>query len=414
MKLTLDAVLSYILGSLNQYSVNAGHVDVNGDPKYVFFGEHFTMPNYDWRKSLIKIDYFGRMKAIPVIPTVLVRDSSLSSTGSQINTCFNSFTLHIYIKPDQVNNIRLVLEDFIRDENDNNAIASIEGYQVLKSYESFSIDDEAFLGAPDGESRHRLTLEFTLDAFDDGLVTSADFELRINDVTCEYLSWRFEKAHMMLSNEPNDLNGKSLYSVDYVHEFGFTVELFWNEENPSVQTIRNELFSYTEINRSYKVELLFKGNNILAQRNMIIAGSRTQDVPPQIQTFVLTFEYEHKRAGVRVRTDSGTYTDLPVYAFAYVYNAQPHTATYFGSNVVKNTKVGIANGWNITFPMVEGDPLIEQMVHEVFSEVSDNTYWLEITYFGRTYEYPVILVESRIETDNAAYDLLSVAFVRAR
>jgi len=416
MKLTLDAVLQYVLKGLNQYTYDMGYTDVNGDPKYVFFGEHFTMPNYDWRKSVIKLDAFGRAKFIPIIPTVLTRETAISSTGSQVNTCFNTFTLHFYIKPEQITDIQLILENFIRVENDINALTAIEEYQVLKSYGAFTIDDEEFLGAPDGESRHRVTLDFTLDAFDDGLVTSAAFELVINGITTTYLSWRFEKANMMLANKPDTPQGMNLYGIDYLHEMGLVVELFWDENNSAVQQIRNDLFCHYVINKSYDVKLLFNGVNLLEDKPMIITGNRTQDVPPQLNTFILTFEYVNLRAGVRIKNiTSDTYTDdIPVYAFAYVYNAQPHSATYFGSNVVKNTKVGVANGWNITFGMVQGNPLIEQMVDEVFNEVGYNTYMIEITYFGRVYEYPVIIAESRIETDNAAYDLLSLTFVRAK
>lgn len=416
--LTQDQILNKIKSDLNTLAIELGYVDDEERPLYYFHGEVSTYDNYDWIKSIETYNMeIKNLKYLSIIPFALIRDASNPSNGEKIMERLDEYAFYAYIKTSQIDGVRDLLEEYMFRENMTNNLVEIEGSNVLKHFSNFAIDDEELLGAPDGESRHQVTLMFTYDIFESSLTSSKDYVLKIDGEEIKYLSWRFEKANMVIANNQNSPSGTQITNVNKLHEITMVCELYLDKNSAAIQKIKDDLTSQTRTNTSYEVDLTSDGTTFL-KTSMILNGGKTTDTPPQINTMEVTFALSYERLNIRL----GLYDrpeqllePLPVVNYKIGHAAALYTATYFGDNASRSKVVGLAKGFMITIPiMTSGSTLMTSLLDEVLGKVYTNVYTLEVTYLGVVKLFNVVLNDSAIESTDAAYDIISLVFVEAK
>lgn len=423
MLLEQEKILNKVRADLNALAIELGFVDDEGRPLYHFYGELSTYDNYDWIKSIETYNADDTLKYLPIIPFALIRDNSVPSSGETINERLDEYSFYTYIKTHQIDDIREIFETYMARENMDNNLVEIEGSNVLKRFSNFIIDDEELAGAPDGDSRHQVVMSFSYDIFELSLTSSKDYELLIDDVRVKYLSWRFEKANMVIANNSNTNAGTILQNVNKLHEVVLVCELYLDKSNTSVLKVRDDLFSLHKTNTSYKLELKLDGESIFTD-NVILNGGKTTDVPPQINTMEVTFALSYERAAISIGllgvTDENgeqVLERIPVLKYKFGHAAALYTATYFGDNSSRSRVVGLAKGILLTVPVLVNEPedsIMNIIIQEVLGKVYTNHYVVQFTYLGITREYQLVLNESAIESDDAAYDIVSLIFVEAK
>ena len=423
MLLTQEQILAKIKSDLNALVIELGFVDDKGRPLYFFHGELSTYDSYDWIKSIETYGEDDELKYLPIIPFALIRTNSTTSAGETIKERLDEYDFSCLIRAGEKEDIREIFETYMARENITNNLVQIEDSNVLKNFSNFVIDDEQLPGAPDGNSRHQCILQFTYNIFESSLTSSKDYTLLIDDIPVKYVSWRFEKANMVVANSDNSPSGKVLTNLNKLHEITLVCELYLDKENISAMKVREDLFAMFKTNTSYKVQLQCDGEDLFNQ-NMVLNGGKTTDTPPQINAMEVTFALSYERAKIRIGI-SGEFTDpenpgqvfedIPIATYKFGHAAALYTATFFGDNASKSQVVGLAKGIALTVPiLMSGSIVMESLLSEVLGKVYTNKYAIEITYLNVTRYYIVVLTESAITSDDAAYDIVTLVFSEAK
>ena len=419
--ITQDQVLSKVIGDLNALVLTLGFKDTKGNPFYVFYGEVATYESYNFIKSLESVGTDEKLKYVPIIPVALIRDDSTPSAGETINERLDRYQLFCYIKDTAKDDMRLLFETYMANENMVNNLSELDGTTILKNFSNFIIDNEAMVGAPDGESRHQVSLKFSYDLFESSLTTSKDYKLLIDGKEIKYLSWRFEKANMFISNSANTTTGKDLNNTNKLHEITLHCELYIDKTNTVITKLLNNIYSTTKTNVSYKVQLQKNGVDVF-NLEMIQNGGKTTDTPPQINTIQVTFALSYKRIGIssgilgNVDTDGNqVYEDLPIYSYKFGHAASLYTAAYMGDNASKSTVVGLAKGLVLVVPVLtSGSVVMNEFIKEALGKIYTKKYIFKFTFLSLSYTYIMILKDTIVGSDDAAYDSLSLSFEEAK
>jgi len=421
MLLTQEKILAKIQADLNALAIELGFVDDKGRPLYYFHGELSTYDNYDWIKSIETYSVDKKLKYLPVIPFALIRDNSTASSGETINERLDEYSFYAYIKPNQRDDIREIFETYMARENMDHNLVEIDGSNVLKRFANFTIDDEELAGAPDGNSRHQLVMTFTYDIFELNLTSSKDYEFLLDQIPVKYVSWRIEKANMIIANNKSVPTGTSIMNVNKLHEIVVVCELYLDKTNASSVKVRDDLVSLVKTNTLYDLEIRLDGQSFF-QHEVILNGGKTVDVPPQINTMEVTFGLAYKRATIKIGTMTNLDThnepimeEIPIIGYKFGHAAALYTATYFGDNASKSRVVGLAKGLLLTVPVLTSDSeVMTTIIGEVLGKVYTNRYIIDITYLDVTRRYELVLNDSAIETNDAAYDTLNLVFVEGK
>lgn len=421
MLLSQEAVLAKIKADLNALAIELGFVDDEGRPLYFFHGQVSTYDNYDWIKAIETYNDDNKLKYLPVIPIALIRENSTASTGQTITERLDEYSLFGHIKTEDIANIRELIETYMARKNMDENLVELEGSTVLMNYTNFMISDEELLGAPDGESRHVLHLSFTYDIFESSLASSKDYTLLIDDIPVKYLSWRLEKANMLIANNKNTPTGTMLQNVNKLHEVVIVCELYIDKSNASALKVREDIVSLVKTNTEYKIEIRHEDTPLFVSK-VIFNGGKTTDTPPQINTMEVTFALSYDKVGIKIgligRVDGDgnqVFEDIPVIAYKFGHAAALYTATYMGDNASKSTVVGAAKGYMVTLPVLtSGSDVMKDIISEVLGKVYTNKYVFEVTYLDLVYLYQVVIHDSAIESTDAAYDVMSVVLVEAK
>lgn len=419
--LTQEQILAKIKADLNALVIELGYVDEDGNPLYYFHGEVSTYDNYDWIKAIEIYTQDEVLKYLPIIPFALIREDSVASAGETINERLDTYSFYSYIKTEQKDAVRFILETYMARENMDENLVEVDGSNVLKNFSNFNIDDEELIGAPDGSSRHQVHMAFTYDIYELGLISSKDYELLIDDRKVKYLSWRFEKANMVIANNENTDAGTRLLNVNKLHEVVLVCELFIETENPSSLKVREDIFSLNKTNTSYNIKLKCK-DEYLFNQDVVFNGGKTVDTPPQVNTMEVTFALSYQRIKLEVGLFNNVdaqgnqiFENIPVYKYKFGHASALHTATYLGDNAAKSRIIGLAKGLAVIIPvLMNNSAVMVDIIGEVLGKVYTNKYAVRITFLGvvRTYEW--VISESSIESEDAAYDSIAVTFSEAK
>lgn len=418
--MTQDQVLAKIKSDLNNLVIELGLVDEEGVPLYSFYGEVSNYDDYDWIKSLATITSEGRLRYVPIIPFVLIRTSSVPSSGEKIQERIEEYSMYFFIKSGTEEDIRLIFETYMGRENYENNPERTAGGTIFKKFFNYEIGQEELSGAPDGLGRHQVDVNFSYDFFESNLVASNDYELFINGEKVKYLSWRLEKGNMIIANSPNILGGKDIINVDKLHEISLVTELYLDRTNESVVKVYEDLLSLTKTNALYEIEIRLGGVQHF-KANMIISGGRMSDIPPQIDTIIPTFSLSYKKLGLsigiagNVVNGEQVFEDIPVYDYKFGHAAAMYTSAYFGNNASKSTKVGAAKAFAFVIPVLVSDSEVTtRLIEEILEQDYVTIYTIKLTYLGVVRIYNVVLDTSGVEGSDAAYDNFKLVFLEAK
>lgn len=415
-----EQILAKIEADLNALVVSMGFVDSNNIPLYYFHGELSSYDNYNWIKA-VEYKINNAPKYLNIIPFALIRDTSTPSNGELIEERFDEFSLYAYIKSPSREDIREILETYMYNENNTDNPGVVASDNVLKEFTNFVIDDEELTGAPDGETRQQVNLKFTYDIFEGSLASSQDYELLLDGEKIKYLSWRFEKANMVVANSSNTLTGTDIGNANKLHEITFVCELYINKSSTAITKLRNDIFSQVKTNVKYALELKFNGTTLFT-RDVVLNGAKATDTRPQINCYDVTFGLSYDRLGLQIGVVGNNdtngeqiYEDVPVFGYKIVHASALQTATYMGDNKSRSRIIGQAKSFGFTMPvLISGSEVISTLYKEILGEVYTNRYALKLTFLGLTFLYTVVLNNGDISGDDAAYDIITPTFVEAK
>ena len=315
-----------------------------------------------------------------------------------------TYTVGIYGYADQIEDLERVVKSYTVDENTINKSVTVSTFRITKEAEDVSFDRD--IEPMDGSMNKRVlgTGSFSW-TFLDGIMTSYDVIVEIDNEEMPYISFDWARAIEGITSQSINTTGQTLNNIN-VKPYTPVIVLPYISTSEVIKSLYSELYNST-YNKSHTLSYYDSALDETFTYDVKISSGSFSDARPRVLDFTLVFE--RVLPTVTLTIDE---VEVPVTAFEISSGAELSTSTKINSDVSESAYLG--SGYQLKLGLDVSDTTntkTQELLDAVLNQSFESPHIITITKGTITATYSVLLNNGAYSFTNNPIDSINLVFL---